>query len=118
MPHCNRTLAGALCALVLVLVPACASSQPAPTTVRARPHPDAVMQVMALQHSDAGELAAIISELVEEAGPRGCRGPAPSSDEPPVRVIADERLNALIVYAAPKILTRVHRLVSELDVPN
>ncbi|MCG3135084.1 MAG: hypothetical protein HMLKMBBP_02587 [Planctomycetes bacterium] len=81
------------------------------------------MKVIELTHAVASELEPIITDLVESSDPR--QGPnrnpgnAPGAEEdPPPKIIPDDRLDALIVYATERYMTKIEKLIKELDVPS
>ena len=63
------------------------------------------MEVVRLQYIGAAETAEIVNDLISTAG----------GDESPTRVIADERLNALIVYGDEVSRKHIHDLLVALD---
>jgi general secretion pathway protein D len=88
-------------------------------------------EVIPLKYAVAADLAKKIEEIMKEQGASdGVSGtvrirtaavtsPPPPATSPnrPVRVLPDERTNALIVMSNPIELKTVHRLVERLDVP-
>ncbi len=79
---------------------------------------DAVqVRTVYLRHARAEQLAPLVEKLLapapQQPGPRG--RPQPVSTEPPVRVVADARLNAVIVSAAPSRLNVAEQMVTQLD---
>ncbi len=78
------------------------------------------MEVIALQHAVASELEPIISDLIEaseQARPQQPRQPNMPDEEPAPKIIADNRLDALIVYATDKYMKKIRELIAKLDVP-
>ncbi|MFQ5896222.1 MAG: secretin N-terminal domain-containing protein, partial [Nitrospinota bacterium] len=86
--------------------------------------------VVRLKYASAKELAGTLGQLVETAvreptppparrraarPPRGARAPTPA--RPAVKILPDERVNALILVAPAAEMVRVRRLVKSLDVP-
>lgn len=79
------------------------------------------MKVIQLEYAVATELEPIIQELIEQstiAQPRPGRQPATPEDEPEPKIMADPRLDALIVYAVESHMKKIEELISQLDVPN
>ncbi len=94
--------------------------------------PSAIGQVVVvrLKYALAKDLAVTLQQLVEETvveaaprpvrprRPRGGRAPAaPASQRKTLRIIPDERINALILVAAAPEMVRARSLVKKLDVP-
>jgi general secretion pathway protein D len=92
------------------------------------------LAVVNVKHADARTLAEQISEIygaevsltstsASRRSPSSTRRrtsatePTPSPTRPPVRIITDERTNALLVLAPRQQLEEVRRLVAKLDVP-
>ncbi len=79
---------------------------------------DAVqVRTVYLRHARAEQLAPLVEKLLAPVPPQpGPRGrPQPVSTEPPVRVVADARLNAVIVSAPPSRLNVAEQMVTQLD---
>ncbi len=80
------------------------------------------MEVVQLYHAVASELEPIISELIEQsvvAGqPPRNRNQTTPQQEPEPKIIADPRLDALIIYAVDSHMRRIKELIHTLDVPN
>jgi general secretion pathway protein D len=79
------------------------------------------MKVIHLQHAVATELEPILQELIEQSTitqQRPGRQPANQLDEPEPKIMADPRLDALIVYAVETHMNKIEELISQLDVPN
>ncbi len=74
------------------------------------PLEDARITVIRLQHADATETGAQIGKLVQSGKTSGKQAAA-------VKVIADERLNALIILAENKEMAQIIRLLDNLDRP-
>jgi type II secretion system protein D len=70
-----------------------------------------------LKNARAEQIAPLVEKLLAplppQPGPRG--RPQPVSTEPPVRVVADQRLNAVIVSASPSRLNVAEQMVGQLD---
>lgn len=79
------------------------------------------MEVIHLQYAVARELEPIISQLIAQdggaGGPRNPRQPAPEEEHEP-QIIADDRLDALIVYATLNDRQKIRELIEKLDIPN
>ncbi len=79
------------------------------------------MEVLQLSHAVASELEPILQELIEQslnpAQPRGRNQPT-AIDEPEPKIIADPRLDALIIYAVDSHMKKIKELIQTLDVPN
>jgi type II secretory pathway component GspD/PulD (secretin) len=92
----------------MMLLPACGSTPPPakkPETSVAGPRLEAKVEVVQLQHVGAEETAEIVNELIDDAG---------GTD---TRVIADTRLNAIVVYGDEVQRTHIRDLLVELDKP-
>ena len=79
------------------------------------------MEVIQLQHAVATELEPILQELIDQSTlsqPRPGRQPATPTDEPEPKIMADPRLDALIVYAVESHMKKIKELIEKLDVPN
>ncbi len=79
------------------------------------------MEVIQLQHAVATELEPIIQELIEQSSisqPRPGRQASAAINEPEPKIMADPRLDALIVYAVETHMTKIKELIEKLDVPN
>jgi type II secretory pathway component GspD/PulD (secretin) len=79
---------------------------------------DAVqVRTVQLRNARAEQVAPLVEKLLApqppQPGPRG--RPQPVSTEPPVRVAADTRLNAVIVSATPATLNVAEQMVEQLD---
>jgi hypothetical protein len=92
----------------LILLPACSSAPegppPAPEPAVAGPHLDDAFEVFPLQHADAAEVADVVNDLIRTAG---------GSDA--LRVIANPRVNALVVSGDSVSRARLRDLLVELD---
>lgn len=79
------------------------------------------MEVIHLQYAVARELEPILSQLIavdsQSGGRNNPRQPQPE-EEPEPKIIADDRLDALIVYATVNHRDKIRELVSKLDIPN
>ena len=73
---------------------------------------DVELLVVSLEYANAGKLAMSLGKLLQAGRPAG-------KDAEVIRpqVIADERLNALMILVAKEDLARVRRLVRDLDLP-
>lgn len=93
----------------LILLPACSSTaapHPVPPSARAAgPDLGATVEVFALQHVDAAETADVVNDLIRAAGGRD------------TRVVADARVNALLVHGDPVQRAHIRDLLTELDRP-
>ncbi len=75
------------------------------------PLEDAQINVLRLKHADATDIAGHVAKIVQPAK-RGGRKPSSI-----VKIVADRRLNALIVLAGNKEMAQAIRLVDSLDRP-
>lgn len=85
------------------------------------PSTEPYMEVIQLQHAVATELEPILQELIEQstlAAPRPGRQPAQPDEEPEPKIMADPRLDALIVYAVETHMNKIKDLIAKLDVEN
>ncbi len=83
------------------------------------PNIEPQMKVMELEYAVASELEPIISDLID-AGNQQRNQPRQQGqpdEEPLPKIIPDDRLDALIVYATDKYMSKVEALVKQLDVP-
>ena len=79
------------------------------------------MKLVPLEHAVASELEPILSELIQSAdqGPqRQPRAQGAPDEEPEPKIIADNRLDALILYATEGPMKKIEALIKELDVPS
>jgi general secretion pathway protein D len=79
------------------------------------------MKLVPLEHAVASELEPILSELIQssETGqPRAPRQQGMPEEEPEPKIIADNRLDALILYATDAPMKKIEALIKELDVPS
>ncbi len=79
------------------------------------------MELIQLQHAVATELEPILQELIEQSAitqPRPGRNAGSSTDEPEPKIMAEPRLDALIVYAVDTHMKKIKELIAQLDVPN
>ncbi len=79
---------------------------------------DAVqVRTVYLKNARAEQIVTMVEKLLApvppQPGPRGRQQPV--STEPPVRVVADQRLNAVIVSASPSSLNVAEQMVTQLD---
>ncbi|WP_095078032.1 type II secretion system secretin GspD [Pseudomonas sp. Irchel s3h17] len=75
-------------------------------------------RVIRLYHSDAKQLAEVLDELGQGFKAQSGTGQAKDSLSPtPVMVKADERQNALVIFADPTQLSTLENIVRELDQP-
>jgi len=94
----------------LILLPTCGSPPAAPRPEpldreTAPPGADPGVEIHTLRHAAAGEIAAVVDDLL---------GDTRDTD---VRIVADARRNALIVYGDPGTRRRISDLVDTLDRP-
>jgi general secretion pathway protein D len=73
---------------------------------------DVELLVVSLKYANAGKLAMSLGKLLQAGRPA-----AKEADVIRPQVIADERLNALMILVAKEDLSRVRRLVRDLDLP-
>ena len=79
------------------------------------------MKLIPLEHAVASELEPIITDLIQarDAGQQRQPRVAGSPDEEPEpKIIADNRLDALIIYATADPMAKIEQLIKELDVPS
>ncbi|MCK6447467.1 MAG: hypothetical protein L6Q99_13840 [Planctomycetes bacterium] len=96
---------GSLCCLLVAACATGANSTPGSQASASRSSaavPGETTEVLPLQFAAAQDLAATLNAL--------------ELSDPPTRVLADTRTNSLIVQGPKVGLTRVHDLVSQLDV--
>lgn len=77
------------------------------------------MEVVELKHAVASELEPIISDLIEasdQPARQQQRQQQQLEEEPQPKIIPDDRLDALIIYATDKYMTKIKTLISQLDV--
>ena len=81
------------------------------------PRDAARVRTVFLKSARAGQMAPLVEELLasEMRIERG-RGAQPAANEPPLRVIADERLNAVVISATPTALDAAEEMLRQLDV--
>ena len=93
----------------LVLLPACETAPPprenAAALPVAGPRMDTGTEIVALENTTPDEILPVVDDLIRQSG------------NGEVRVMADPRLNALIVHGDPLLREHVRDLVRELDVP-
>jgi general secretion pathway protein D len=68
-------------------------------------------RIIQLQNAWIGDLVPILEQLAPEQMGKGAKGPNR------VTVVASERTNSMIIKGEPETLTKVAKLVAELDVP-
>ncbi|MBN2490597.1 MAG: hypothetical protein JXQ29_07095 [Planctomycetes bacterium] len=83
---------------------------------------DQTLEIVQLAYADAGEMEAILSQIVQEEGSRLGGGqpgvPQPfggPKQAPPAKIIPDERANRLVVWAVAEDHAKIRRLVEQLD---
>ena len=83
------------------------------------PRDAARVRTVFLKKARAGQMAPLVEQLLAseaaQAAPRG-RGAAAAAAEPALRVIADERLNAVVISATPSALDAAEEMLQQLDV--
>ncbi len=81
------------------------------------PRDAARVRTVFLKSARAGQMAPLVEQLLanEIRVERG-RTAQPAANEPPLRVIADERLNAVVVSATPSALDAAEEMLRQLDV--
>jgi general secretion pathway protein D len=82
---------------------------------------DPRMEVVSLNYEVASELEPIITDLIQasDAGqPRAPRQQGAPDEEPEPKIIADNRLDALIIYATEKPMQKIKALIAALDIPS
>ena len=83
------------------------------------PRDAARVRTVFLKQARAAQMAPLVEQLLASeaarVAPRG-RGAAPASTEPALRVIADERLNAVVISATPTALDAAEEMLRQLDV--
>ncbi|WP_462324777.1 type II secretion system secretin GspD [Desulfoplanes sp.] len=74
------------------------------------PMEDATINVIRLEHADAADVSGYVAKIVQ---------PVKKGGKPPatVKVVADKRLNAIVVLAQAKEMAQVIRLLDNLDHP-
>jgi general secretion pathway protein D len=78
------------------------------------------MEVVELQNAVASELGPIITDLIESSDTAQRQRPQPqggAEEEPLPKIIPDDRLDALIIYATERYMTKILELINQLDVP-
>jgi type II secretion system protein D len=79
------------------------------------------MEVVSLNYEVASELEPIITDLIQanDAGqPRAPRQAGQPEEEPEPKIIADNRLDALIIYATEAPMKKIKDLIERLDIPS
>ncbi|MEY4119456.1 MAG: Type secretion system protein precursor, partial [Planctomycetota bacterium] len=85
------------------------------------PRDAARVRTVFLKHARAGQMAPLVEQLLaSEAAAQparaGRRGVDANAPEPSLRVIADERLNAIVISATPTALDAAEEMLKQLDV--
>ena len=82
------------------------------------PRDAARVRTVFLKSARAVQMAPLVEQLLasEMAQPTRGRGGVPSPTEPGLRVIADERLNAVVISATPTALDAAEEMLRQLDV--
>ena len=94
----------------LILLPACETAAPpppaaAPTTPSTGPNLDPEVEIHPLRHAVAAEVADAVNDVIRSTGDRE------------LHVVAEPRLNALIVHGDPVLRAHVRDLADALDRP-
>jgi type II secretion system protein D len=79
------------------------------------------MKLVPLEHAVASELEPILTDLIQSSDNATQRQPRPQGapdEEPEPKIIADNRLDALIIYATDGPMRKIETLIKELDVPS
>jgi general secretion pathway protein D len=79
------------------------------------------MKLVPLEHAVASELEPILTDLIQSSDQGAQRQPRPQGapdEEPEPKIIADNRLDALILYATEGPMKKIEALIKELDVPS
>jgi general secretion pathway protein D len=79
------------------------------------------MKLVPLEHAVASELEPILTDLIQSADQGPQRQPRPQGapdEEPEPKIIADNRLDALILYATEAPMKKIEDLIKELDIPS
>lgn len=87
----------------------------------ANPQIEPNLKLVPLEHAVASELEPILTDLIQSADQGPQRQPRPQGapeEEPEPKIIADNRLDALILYATEKPMKKIEALIKELDVPS
>jgi type II secretion system protein D len=76
------------------------------------------MEVVYLKHAVASELGPLVQDLIEssDAAQRQPRQPGQVEEDPAPKIIPDDRLDALILYATEKYMSKIKVLIEKLDV--
>ena len=84
------------------------------------PRDAARVRTVFLKHARAGQMAPLVEQLLAGEARRAERGRAAAGAalavEPSLRVIADERLNAVVISATPAALDAAEEMLQQLDV--
>lgn len=78
------------------------------------------MEVVELKFAVASELEPIITDLIESSDQPGRQQPRQQGqpeEEPQPKIIPDDRLDALIIYATDRYMGKIKTLITQLDVP-
>lgn len=77
------------------------------------------MEVVELQHAVASELGPVLQDLIEsgDQAQRRPQQPGQADEEPAPKIIPDDRLDALIIYATERYMQKIKTLIDQLDVP-
>jgi len=84
---------------------------------RISPH----MEVVPLTYEVASELEPIITDLIQandQGRPQAPRQQGAPEEEPEPKIIADNRLDALIIYATDAAMAKIKDLIAKLDIPS
>ena len=79
------------------------------------------MKLVPLEHAVASELEPILTDLIQSADQGVQRQPRQQGqpdEEPEPKIIADNRLDALILYATETPMKKIEALIKQLDVPS
>jgi type II secretion system protein D len=85
------------------------------------PQIEPFMEVVPLNFEVASELEPIITELIQsndQGRPQQPRQQGAPDEEPQPKIIADNRLDALIIYATKPAMKKVKDLIFKLDIPS
>jgi type II secretion system protein D len=81
-----------------------------------------IMEVVPLDYAVASELEPILTDLIQSSdNPQqrnAQRQPGQADEEPEPKIIADNRLDALIIYATGPAMAKIKDLIVRLDVPS
>jgi type II secretion system protein D len=85
------------------------------------PRIDPRMEVVPLTYEVASELEPIITDLIQandQTRPQQPRQQGAPEEEPEPKIIADNRLDALIIYATETAMVKIKDLIAKLDIPS